>query len=62
MDKTEEIVSKCGGYKCYTCKQLKAGTSFYFRSYDQPFKVKQNMDCNSKLRANMHRMRKEVYR
>ena len=46
-DKTEGIMSKGGENKCYTCKQLKTESSFYFKSYDQPFKVKQNMDCNS---------------
>ena len=48
-DKTEGIVSNYGGNKCYTCKQLKMGNSFYFKSHDLPFKVKQNMDCNSKF-------------
>ena len=33
-DKTEEIVSKCRGNKCYTCKQLKTENSFYFKSHD----------------------------
>ena len=47
-DKTK-IVSKRGGNKCYTCKQLTNKNSFYFKSHDQPFKVKQNTDCNSKL-------------
>ena len=48
-DKTEGIVSKFGENKCHTCKQLKMGNSFYFKSNYQPIKVKQNTDWNSKF-------------
>ena len=48
-NRTEGIVSKCGGKRCTTCEQMIVGSSFHFKSSNYPFKVKHNMDCNSKF-------------
>ena len=48
-NRTEGIVSKCGGKRCTTCEQLIVRDSFHFKSSNYPFKVKHDMDCNNKF-------------
>ena len=48
-NRTEGIVSKCGGKRCTPCEQLIVGNSFHFKSSNYPFKVKHDIDCNSKF-------------
>ena len=42
-------MSKCGGKRCTTHKQLIVGNLFHFKSSNYSFKVKHDMDCNSKF-------------
>ena len=47
-DKTEGTVTRCGSKKCTTCLQLIVENTFIFKTANQEFKVKHNLECNSK--------------
>ena len=48
-NRTEGIVSKCGGKSCTTCELLIVGNSFHVKSSNYPFKMKHDMDRNRKF-------------
>ena len=49
INRTEGIVSKCGGKRCTTYEQLIVGNSYHFKSSNYSFKMKHDMDCSSKF-------------